>query len=449
MRLTLVVHQFPPRYFTGTESYALAVGTELQRRGHDVDVFALDPAFGDATGPWRESRENVAGLPVLRVNFWMRLGADWSRLEYRHPLMAARFAEHVAERRPAVVHTFHLRHLGADLIDAAQLAQVPVVVSLTDFWFVCPRVTLMRSDGAPCDGPPDGGRGCVPCHAPELAVELDARPDREQLLALAAAAPEGAPSAGDVPGRAATLLGRARYLRRRLLAAQAIVAPTRFLASMFHRNGVPEDRIELQPYGVEPAAFAAAAPATATAPTGARPARPLTFGFFGTFHPQKGPDLLVDALARVRGDCRAVLRGRTADFAEYSAQLLRAASADARVLVLPPFARGDLAAAFAAIDVLVAPSRWHENAPFVVLEARAAGLPVVASDFGGLAEVVRDGVDGDLFAAGDPGSLAARLQRLVDEPDRVARYRAAVRPPLALAAAVDAFEATYRRVAAG
>jgi len=57
VRLTFVVHQFPPRWFTGTEQYALAVGQELQRRGHDVDVFALDPAFGEETGPWRESRE--------------------------------------------------------------------------------------------------------------------------------------------------------------------------------------------------------------------------------------------------------------------------------------------------------------------------------------------------------------------------------------------------------
>ena len=103
----------------------------------------------------------------------------------------------------------------------------------------------------------------------------------------------------------------------------------------------------------------------------------------------------------------------------------------------------ELAAALGAIDVLVVPSTWHENAPFVVLEARAAGLPVLASRFGGLQEVVQDGVDGELFAAGDVGDLAMRLQRLVDEPTRLARYRAAVRPPKTLTQAVDEFEAHY------
>lgn len=99
MRITFVVHQFPPRYFTGTETYALAGGTELRRRGHDVDVFTLDPAFGESTGAWRESRETVEGLPVRRLNYWMRVAPDWVTAECRHPLMAATFARHLAERR--------------------------------------------------------------------------------------------------------------------------------------------------------------------------------------------------------------------------------------------------------------------------------------------------------------------------------------------------------------
>ncbi|MEC8252989.1 MAG: glycosyltransferase, partial [Planctomycetota bacterium] len=80
----------------------------------------------------------------------------------------------------------------------------------------------------------------------------------------------------------------------------------------------------------------------------------------------------------------------------------------------------------------------------VVLEARAAGLPVLASRFGGLTEVVQDEVDGELFAPGDSADLAARLQRLVDEPARLEQYRAAVQPPKTLAAAVDEFEEVYR-----
>lgn len=440
MRITFVVHQFPPRYFTGTESYALAVGQELQRRGHDVDVFALDPAFGEATGPWRESHEVVGGLPVRRINFWMWLGTDWARMEYRHPLMAEVFARHLRDRGSDVVHSFHLRHVGADLIDRVKEQGRGVVVSLTDFWFVCPRVVLMRNDGSACDGPPRDPRGCLPCHAPALARELDQHPAATELLAVQAAAHSDRGPGQDLGRRVASHLDRPAWLRQRLLAADAIVAPTRFLRTVFERNGVPAGRIDWQPYGIDTSALAARPGPTA---------RPLTFGFLGTFGPDKSPHTLVDAIAKVRGDCRAILRGRTSDFTDYSRDLLAKAARDPRVAVLPPYERSQLAAVLAAIDVLVVPSTWHENAPFVVLEARAAGLPVLASRFDGLAEVVADGLDGELFTPGDASDLAARLQRLVDEPDRLQRYRTAVRPPTSLATAVDAFEATYRRVVRG
>ncbi|MEZ6036982.1 MAG: glycosyltransferase [Planctomycetota bacterium] len=440
MRITLVVHQFPPNYFTGTEQYALAVGRELQRRGHDVDVFALEPAFGEATGPWRESHEVVQGLPVRRINFWMNLGRDWRRMEYRHPYMAEVFGAHLRQRDSDVVHCFHLRHLGADLIDRVVEQGRQLCVSLMDFWFLCPRVILMRSDGAACEGPPDGGRGCLPCHAPELAAQLQASPVGDEIRALEAAAAGESKPGWDLRSKVASLLERPAYLMQRLAMADAVIAPTAFLRDVFVQNGAPAARLHHRAYGVDTGALADEVRALRD---GAAP-RPLTFGFFGTFSAHKGPHVLVEAMRHVRGDCRALLRGRQSDFADYSQELLQQAAADPRIAVEGAFDRAGLAAALASIDVLVVPSTWHENAPFVVLEARAAGLPVLASRFGGLVEVVRDEGDGELFAPGDAADLGRRLQRLLDEPVRLQTYRANVRPPKTLAQAVDEFELLYR-----
>lgn len=437
LRITLVVHQFPPNYFTGTEQYVLNVGRELQRRGHDVDVFSLDPAFGEATGPWRESREEVHGLPVRRINFWMNIGRDWRRMEYRHPYMAEVFAQHMRDRDTQVVHSFHLRHLGADLIDRVIEQKRKLVVSLMDFWFLCPRVILMKSDGTACDGPPEQGRGCLPCHTPELFAELQNSTVADEIDQLHAASRGESKPAWDLRAKVATMLERPQYLADRLAKADSIVAPTQFLRDVFLKNGAPQDRTRHLSYGVDTGTLSDEVARL-------RPLqRPLTFGFFGTYSPHKGPHILVEAMAQVKGECRALLRGRKTDFAAYASTLQASAANDPRVSVEDAFARDELARALAQIDVLVVPSTWHENAPFVVLEARAAGLPVLASRFGGLTEVVQDELDGELFAAGDAGDLASRLQRLLDEPERLARYRRAVQLPKSLGQAVDEFEQIY------
>jgi glycosyltransferase involved in cell wall biosynthesis len=84
----------------------------------------------------------------------------------------------------------------------------------------------------------------------------------------------------------------------------------------------------------------------------------------------------------------------------------------------------EIPAALAALDVLVLPSVWLENAPLVIEEAFLAGVPVVASDLGGMAERVEHGRSGLLFRAGDPLALRRTLARLEAEPGLLERLRA-------------------------
>jgi glycosyltransferase involved in cell wall biosynthesis len=80
----------------------------------------------------------------------------------------------------------------------------------------------------------------------------------------------------------------------------------------------------------------------------------------------------------------------------------------------------------ASLDVLVLPSAYEEMGS-VLTEAMASGLPVVASDVGGIPEVVRDGVTGLLVPPGDVGALAAALDRLAADPELRARLSAGAR----------------------
>jgi glycosyltransferase involved in cell wall biosynthesis len=82
----------------------------------------------------------------------------------------------------------------------------------------------------------------------------------------------------------------------------------------------------------------------------------------------------------------------------------------------------------ARADWIVAPSVWWENAPLVLLEARAAGRPAIVSGIGGMAEMVADGRDGIHAPAGDPLGLADAMRRAADTPGLWDRMAAAIRP---------------------
>jgi glycosyltransferase involved in cell wall biosynthesis len=96
----------------------------------------------------------------------------------------------------------------------------------------------------------------------------------------------------------------------------------------------------------------------------------------------------------------------------FAAEVL-ARCAEPRVVVRGPFPSAEAPAVLAGLSAVVVPSEWDENAPLTCLQARAAGVPIVASDVRGIAEVVEHGVHGLLVPPGDPGALADALREVV------------------------------------
>jgi len=145
----------------------------------------------------------------------------------------------------------------------------------------------------------------------------------------------------------------------------------------------------------------------------------------GRFAPPKNHALLVEAFAQVRADCPLYLllvgAGELEDAVREQVAGLGLAS---RVRFLG--VRADVADILRASDVFVLSSRWEGN-PMSVMEAMAAGLPVVSTAVGGVPELVREGVTGRLVPSEDAGALAQALQALVDDPARRQAMGAAAR----------------------
>ncbi len=203
--------------------------------------------------------------------------------------------------------------------------------------------------------------------------------------------------------------------------AHAVVANSAAAAEQLRREGVPPGKIRLIPNGVDCVAFA---PARTDAD---RPLRRVVT--VANLRPEKGHDTLIAAAADVvaaRPDAEFLIVGDGPLRGELQRQV-DARGLGARVRFLGE--RSDVPALLASSDVFALPSRT-EACPNGVLEAMAAGLPIVASRVGGVPELVESGVHGLLVEPDRPEQLAASLLDLMNRPQfafaagRAARERA-------------------------
>ena len=176
-----------------------------------------------------------------------------------------------------------------------------------------------------------------------------------------------------------------------------------------------------------------------------RPAEGPVIGSLGRLEPQKGFDVLVHSLRQLPG-VTAVVVGDGSE-RERLVRLAERLGVSER-LVLP--GRNDDARRYlTTFDVFVLPSRF-EAFPLAIVEAMLAGLPVVATDVGSVAEAVLDGQTGRLIARDEPGSLADAVRDLLEDPERARelgrRGREVAMERFTSAAMARAFEKLYDEV---
>jgi len=331
-------------------------------------------------------------------------------------------------------HSF-TRGIGLPHVRAAAERGTRVVLTLHVASVVCPRGTMLRFGRIACDG--DLARR--PCAACRLHGRGLPRPIAAVVAGLGAAGRAGAWAVlGRVGGRAQPPAAMAAHRWRfdeAMRRADRVVAPSRWLVEALRTNGVPREKLVYCPQGVEPAATDARSPSEAG----------LRVGYLGRFDPGKGIHVLVEAVRRAPPElplaCHIWASGTSTVAGAYRDRLARLARGDRRIRFHGPVPTpGE---AFAAMDLLAVPSLALETGPLVVLEAFAAGVPVIGSDLGGIAERIRAGVDGLLFPPGDVGALAGMLETLARDRTRLERLRAGIGPVRTMDQVAAETRATY------
>jgi GT2 family glycosyltransferase/glycosyltransferase involved in cell wall biosynthesis len=346
------------------------------------------------------------GLRVVSLNRFPSAGFE----SYRDPRVTAALRPLLDRLQPELVHVGSLDGLSTGFVFAARERGAPVVLTLHDFWPVCPLGQLLNRDLAVCPGPTP--RRCLECVGDQVLTA--SRRVRALGRRLACLRPL-ARGLGRVSGIGADRTAeRLTEMRAVLRAADRVLAPSRFLRDRLAGLGITG--VEHVPLGV---------PSQRSLPHAPDPRGRVRFGFLGSLIPSKGLHVLVEAY-RSLDDARAVLRvhGGFSPYhgdAGYEARVRQALGASADEVLRGAFAHRQLAGVLSGLDTVVVPSLWEENAPLVVYEALRARRPILASDHGGLAELVREGVDGLRVPAGDAAALARAMRRLIGDPGLRAR----------------------------
>jgi glycosyltransferase involved in cell wall biosynthesis len=455
MRILHVSHAYPPYSIGGAELHLRDL-VLTQRDRHELFILSRR---GDLSVDEYTVRDEVRDGVRLRtlVNNYRAVWTQGFLRTYEDPAVIPVFEQALREFRPDVVHFQHLVTLSHELPEIARRHGVPSLLMLHDFWPLCVRANLVDWRDRPCSGP--NNAKCATCVADQLGGPAPVllrgrliawlRGQRGFWLAQRAAAPlmrfmvrasiraaqRGAPN---------RIARRQQALRSGVLAADLVLAPSRYLRDRFVSHGFPEDRILVSHLGFPRAPSYPARPST--------PGRPLRLGFIGRLIPVKGLQVLLNALRTVPRDGYTLeVYGRWGDDAAAPAyrRAMEDLSAGLPVRFHEPFPAGGAPGVLATLDLLVVPSIWPENAPLVLQEAKLAGVPLLCSDIGGIPEFVVPDRDGWLVPAGDARALADRTREIVEHPDRLAALHPDASGIRTLSDECDELDAHYRRLVAG
>ena len=329
------------------------------------------------------------------------------------PEFPGEFAALLGELRPDVVHLHHYTNFGVETLLQIRraLPRARIVLTLHEYLAVCNHFGQMvkRPGFALCER--SGPRDCARCF-PE-------RTEQDFFL-------------------------RELYIKRFFRLVDHFVSPSRFLAGRYAAWGLDPAAISVIENGM-PEAGNEAGPPTATDDG-------VVFAFFGQVSRLKGIDVVFDAAALLEKDGVAGLRievhgdhsGQPPDFRAAFEKRLEDTPGNLRYC--GPYENARVHELMRSAHAVLVPSIWWENSPLVVQEALLNRRPVVCSDIGGMAEKVRDGLDGFHFRAGSAHSLAALLKRLAAQPERLAALQATMAVPLPLRETARTTRRLYSRL---
>jgi glycosyltransferase involved in cell wall biosynthesis len=344
----------------GIETYLLSLVPLLESLGHSQVV-------GFATGNG-ELVANSRRVPLLG-----RSDRAAQHAGYRE------VAKMIARERPDIVHVHNIHNTG---VLSACLNSVPTILHGHDYRYHCPASTFyFRGTESICE------RTCGPaCFVSTI---------RGRCMSLR-------------PPYVWSYYQRARFVAEQANRFALAIGNSGYMRDRFIGAGFPAGRVTTLPY------FCPLDPLDAPRPLPAEP----TILFIGRARPNKGYRYFVEALGQLPKTVRGIMVGDFSGDSSVAVRRLAEKSGCADRLELRSWAaREAIREIYEAATVTVVPSVWAEPLGIVGLESLACGVPVVASDVGGVREWLLDGETGRLVPVKNAAAIARAVSEILESPD--------------------------------
>lgn len=379
MRILHVVQGLYPDSFRGTEVYTYELCKELSRR-HNVFIFTVSSGktSSDSLIKKDEKRDD------LQIRWLYR--PQNSILPYK--VFRKYLGQYIEEINPEVIHFQHLYSCGYFIPKIIRKRKIPYLISIQDYYYLCPRIRLVNKHGEICDGP--GLRNLRSLRCGGCVGE-----EKGDLIRFAY--------------RTIKYYWWLYRFRKLLNNAPVVLAISEYVRAKYREFGFDTRKMIITGWGVDLDLF--------QSEITQKNQTLLNVVYLGGLIYDKGVHILIESFQRVKGPVRLKIYGEGEK--RYKDFLIRIAKSDYRISLMGRYDHQQIGRILSQSHILVVPSIWEEAYGLVVQEGLAGQIPVVASNIGGIKEQIFDGINGFLVKENDVSALADKIQYVVDNYNRI------------------------------
>ncbi|WP_017653949.1 glycosyltransferase [Fortiea contorta] len=437
MKIIQVPFCFYPDPVGGTEIYVEALSHNLQQQGIEI----LIAAPGEVSQSYMHNQLKVRRFAVAnKIKHLQEIYATGD------PQAAFEFSLMIETEQPDIVHVHAFTSsISLRLVQTLKQRRIPVVFTYHTPTVSCLRGTLMQWGTQICDGKLDL-HTCTQCTLQGLGLDQTSAKAITHLPSQLGAWLGG----WNLQGGVWTALRMKKLvslcheaLHAMFSEANHIVAVCNWVKDILLLNHVPSDKISVIRQGVchnLPEKFNFCSHNNTST---------LKIAFLGRLDPTKGIHILITALQTIPElpislDIYGVSQSTNSN--TYQQELQTLAINNSRITFKPPVPSEQVITTLKGYDLLAVPSQLLETGPMVVLEAFAAGIPILGSNLGGISELIQSEVNGLLVEPNSVTAWSQALQRLCLNKALIPQLKSGIQPPQKIETVADQMLSIYHAV---